>query len=65
MDGLQRTYGPDHLENLPIYIGGYKIDKNNLKYYGGKEAYIALKDIFGQDKIEKMTLKADRERASY
>lgn len=53
----------DYSENLPIHIGGQKINRNNLKHYKGKEVYIAVKDIFGQDKIEKMNVKANRERA--
>ena len=47
----------DYKDNLPIYIGGQKLNKNNLKYYQGKEVYVAVKDIFGQDKIEKMAIK--------
>ena len=53
----------DYKDNLPIYIGGQKLNKNNLKYYQGKEVYVAVKDIFGQDKIEKMAIKNNRERA--
>ena len=49
--------------DLPIYIGGQKINNNNLKYYKGKTAYMAIKDYFGKDKIEKMIVKSQYERS--
>lgn len=49
-------------EDLPIYIGGQKINPANLKYYRGREVYLAVKNVFGQETIEKMTLKSTRER---
>lgn len=49
-------------EDLPIYIGGQKINPANLKYYRGREVYLAVKKVFGQETIEKMTLKSTRER---
>lgn len=52
----------DGNDDLPIYIGGQEIDKNYLRYYQGTEAYMAVKNLFGQDSIEKMTVKANRER---
>lgn len=49
--------------DLPIYIGGQKINNNNLKYYKGKTAYMAIKDYFGKDKIEKMVIKSQYENS--
>ncbi len=49
-------------EDFPIYIGGQKINPANLKYYRGREVYLAVKKVFGQETIEKMTLKSTRER---
>jgi len=45
-----------------IYVGGQKINESNLKYYQGREAYIAVKTVFGQDTVERITLKANREK---
>lgn len=42
---------------LPLYVGGQKIPYQNLKYYRGKTVYMAVKDFFGSDKIEKMIVK--------
>lgn len=39
-----------------IYIGGYPISYNNLKYYNGKTVYLAIKDFFGKDRIERMVV---------
>lgn len=41
----------------PIYIGGQKIKNQNLKYYKGKDIYVAVNDFFGSDRIEKMVIK--------
>lgn len=43
--------------STPIYINGFKISNNNLKNYRGKTAYLAIKDDFGSDKIEKLVLR--------
>lgn len=48
-------------DDLPIYIGGQRINPTNLKYYKGREAYIAVKSIFGRKTIEKIVIKANRE----
>ncbi|MSU00618.1 hypothetical protein [Tissierella pigra] len=47
--------------NLPIYIGGQKIDIKNLKHYKGKTVYMAMKDYFGKEKVERMVVKAQYE----
>ncbi|WMM24338.1 hypothetical protein RBU61_15600 [Tissierella sp. MB52-C2] len=47
--------------NLPIYIGGQKIDTKNLKHYKGKTVYMAMKDYFGKEKAERMVVKAQYE----
>lgn len=47
--------------DLPIYIGGQKIDSGNLKYYKGKTAYMAMKDNFGKEQIERMLVKSQYE----
>ncbi|TCO78760.1 S1 domain-containing protein [Marinisporobacter balticus] len=46
---------------LPLYVGGQKIPYQNLKYYTGKTVYMAVKDFFGSDKIEKMVVKSQYE----
>lgn len=52
--GLRISYSSD----FPIYIEGHQIPANNLKYYKGKEVYAAIKDFFGQSKIERLVVKA-------
>ena len=52
----------DLARNLPLYIGGYRLDINKIKHYIGREVYIAVKDFFGQATIERITIKNDRER---
>lgn len=42
---------------VPVYTGGEKISYNNLKYYKGKTVYMAVKDFFGRDQIERMVIK--------
>ncbi len=44
-------------ENATVYIGGYEIPNSNINYYKNKTVYIAVKEIFGQEKIEKMVIK--------
>lgn len=41
-------------KDFPLYIGGYEIPYDNLKYYRGKTVYLANKDYFGNDRIERM-----------
>ncbi|KDR94675.1 hypothetical protein SAMN02745945_02589 [Peptoclostridium litorale DSM 5388] len=45
-----------------IYISGSSVSPENLKYYRGKTAYLAVKDFFGSDSVEKMVLKDRFER---
>lgn len=40
----------------PLYVGGFPISYNNLKYYSGKTVYLAIKDFFGRDRIERMVV---------
>ena len=40
----------------PLYIGGYPITYDNLKFYNGKTVYMAIKDFFGKDRIERMVV---------
>lgn len=47
--------------DLPIYVGGQKINYKNLKHYKGKTVYMAMKDDFGKEKIERMVVKAQYE----
>lgn len=47
--------------DLPIYVGGQKINYKDLKYYKGKTVYMAIKDYFGKEKIEKMVVKSQYE----
>ncbi len=42
--------------DMPLYIGGYQISYDNLKYYKGKTVYLAMKDFFGKDQIERMVV---------
>ena len=49
--------------DAPIYTGGTKIPPTKLKYYNGKRVYIAVKDFFGQDKIERMVIQNLYERS--
>lgn len=54
----QPTYGMTLTYNssYPLHIGGYPISYDNLKYYAGKTVYLAIKDFFGQDRIERMVI---------
>ncbi len=45
-----------------IYISGSAVNAENLKYYKGKTAYLAVKDFFGGDSVEKMVIKDRFER---
>ncbi|MGE4283765.1 MAG: hypothetical protein AB7G87_08590 [Clostridia bacterium] len=42
---------------VSAYVGGMKVAHNNLKYYKGKTAYMAVKDFFGRDQIERIVIK--------
>lgn len=50
---LRLPYNSD----LPLYVGGQKIDYKNIENYRNKVVYIALKDHFGSDSAEKMVIK--------
>lgn len=43
-------------KDFPLYIGGHEISYDNLKYYRGKTVYLASKDSFGKDKVERMVI---------
>ncbi|MEN6460757.1 MAG: hypothetical protein ABFC94_05215 [Syntrophomonas sp.] len=42
---------------VPAYMGGQLIPYQNLKYYLGKTVYMATRDFFGREQIEKMVFK--------
>jgi hypothetical protein len=46
---------------MPLYYGGQKISPKDLKYYRGKTVYMAVKNYFGKDKIERMVIKGNHE----
>lgn len=60
--GYKQQQQPAYGMTLPyngsssLYIGGYPISYDNLKYYAGKTVYLAIKDFFGQDRIERMII---------
>ncbi|WP_129599243.1 hypothetical protein [Anaerophilus nitritogenes] len=62
-DEINRSITLPYSSELPLYIGGQKVPYENLKYYRGKTAYLAMKDFFGTEKIEKMVLKNQYERS--
>jgi len=43
--------------DMNIFYAGYAVPFNNLKYYKGKTVYIAVKDFFSSDSIERMVIK--------
>lgn len=52
-DSITIRYSSD----IPIYMAGTKISAERLKYLGGKRVYMAIREYFGQNKIEKMVIK--------
>lgn len=58
-DGLRISFNGD----IPVYIAGQEIPRENLKYYKGKTAYLAIKDEFGRDNVEKMVFKNQYENS--
>lgn len=44
------------------YIGASEVARQNLQYYRGKTAYMAVGSFFGSDAIEKMVIKGNFER---
>lgn len=53
----------DVSRDFKAFAGGYEVSSENLKYYKGKTVYLAVKDFFGTDKIEKMVIKNQYETA--
>jgi len=53
-DSITIPYSSD----TPIYTSGTQISSEKLKYFNGKRVYMAVKDHFGQDRIEKMVIKS-------
>ena len=45
----------------PLYVGGYSVSYDNLKYYRGKTVYLAMKDFFGRDQVERMVVQSQYE----
>ena len=56
-DTIRLPYNSD----LPIYVGGQKINYNNIEHYRGKTVYMAIKDSYGRDSAEKMVIKNKQE----
>ncbi|RKD22016.1 hypothetical protein SAMN02745883_01265 [Caminicella sporogenes DSM 14501] len=48
-------------DEIPIFIGGNKVSYENLKFYKDRTIYFVVKDIFGQEKIERMVIKSKYE----
>lgn len=48
-------------DGASVYAGGEEISRENLKYYYGKTAYMAIKDHFGSGRIERLVLKSHYE----
>lgn len=51
-------------EETPIYMGGQKVPYGNIKYFKDKTVYMAVKDSFGEEKIERLVIK-DRFETTY
>lgn len=56
-DSMRLSYSSD----IPVFVGGQRIPHKNLKHYKGRTIYMALKDHFGKDRIEKMVIKTQYE----
>lgn len=54
----------DFSPETEIHISGYNIPKENMKYYRGKTAYVAINDFFGRDRTDKIVVK-DRYETTY
>ncbi len=61
-ESLEKNIKLPYNIEAPIYVGGEKINNRNLKHYRGKTVYMAIKDDFGKEKIEKMLIKARNEK---
>lgn len=57
IDTIRLPYNSD----LPLYVGGEKINYRNLENYRGKTVYMAIKDLRGRDGAEKMVIKNKNE----
>ncbi|WP_296971755.1 hypothetical protein [Tepidanaerobacter sp. EBM-38] len=51
----------DYSKDFPVYCGGLPLSYNNMKYFQGKTAYLAVKDFFSKDMAEKMVIKSQYE----
>ena len=51
------------MKDAPIYTGGAAVLSKNLKNYKGKTVYLAMKNFFGSEKIERLVIKNDYETA--
>ncbi|QXM07379.1 hypothetical protein KVH43_03270 [Crassaminicella indica] len=60
--GFNNSIAIPYSSDLPLYVGGQRLHYKNLKYYRGKTVYMAIKDFFGTDKIEKMVVKSQYEK---
>lgn len=56
-DIIRLPYNSD----LPLYLGGQKINYRNIEHYRGKTVYMAIKDSYGRDSAEKMVIKNKQE----
>lgn len=50
-----------YTEETPTYMSGLKLSYNNLPYYKGKTVYLAIKEYFGNNRIEKMVVQGQSE----
>ena len=64
-NGAFRQFSPSltlpYSGNSSIHIGNYPISYDSLKHYRGKTVYLAIKDFFGRDQIEKMIVQNQHE----
>lgn len=51
----------DYSRDLPVFYGGQPLPHNNMKYFQGKTAYLAVKDFFSGDLTAKMVIKSQYE----
>lgn len=61
-ESLEDSITIGYSSDTPIYIAGNKISSEKLKYFGGKRVYMAIKEHFGQHRIQKMVVKNLYER---
>lgn len=58
VDGVAQFQLSDEAD---ISAAGYEVLPNNLKYFRGKTAYLAVRDFFGNDRIYRMVIKNQSE----